>query len=116
MNLEETREKLEWRKCAFKYEQKSSYGIEKQNDMIHIHDKEVNNIAEWNLIQDIINPPKRAKILNIHYYPILHGWMNTRNGREKFKNSRILLDSGCGYTIVTGRLVEKIQPEKYALM
>ena len=45
--------------------------------MTHIHDNEVNNIAELNSLHDIINRPKRSKILNIHYSPILHGFMNT---------------------------------------
>ena len=52
--------------------------------MTRIHEKEVNNIAECNLIYDIINPPKRTKILNIHYSPIIHVFMDTRKGRAKF--------------------------------
>ena len=42
--------------------------------------------------------------------------MNTRKGRLKFKNFRILLGSGCSYTIVIGRLVENNNLEKYAVM
>ena len=42
--------------------------------------------------------------------------MNTRKGRTKLKNFRIILDSGCSSTIVTRRLVEKLNPEKYAVM
>ena len=42
INIERTKEKLEWPKRAFEWEQKSSYGIEKRNDMINICDKEVN--------------------------------------------------------------------------
>ena len=53
--------------------------------MTRIHHNEVKNISECNLLHNIINPPKRAKKLNIHYYPILHGCMNTRKGKEKFK-------------------------------
>ena len=52
--------------------------------MTRIHDKEVNNIAECNLLHDIINRPKRARNLNSHYYPIIHGCMNTRKGQAKF--------------------------------
>ena len=33
-------EKLECRKRAFEFKQKISYGIENQNDMTRIHDKE----------------------------------------------------------------------------
>ena len=55
--------------------------------MIHIHDKEVNNIAEFNLLHDITNPTKRAKNINSYYYPILHECLNTRKGRAKFNIS-----------------------------
>ena len=84
--------------------------------MIHINDKEVNKISKWDLLHDIINPPKRAKILNIHYSPILHGCMNTRKCRAKFKSIRILLDGGCSYNMLMGGLVEKLYPEKDAVM
>ena len=57
------------------------------------------------------NPPKCTKLLYIHYYPILHGFMNTRRGRSKFKNFLILLDSGCISTIAMVRLFVKIHPE-----
>ena len=53
--------------------------------MMRINNNEVKNIAECNLLHDIINPPKRANKLNIHYPPILHGCMNTRKGKSKFK-------------------------------
>ena len=59
-------------------------GLEKIN-MMRIHDKEVNKIAEFNLLHDIISLPKRTKSLNIHYSPILHGCMNTREGKARFK-------------------------------
>ena len=42
--------------------------------------------------------------------------MNTRKGKAKFKNVQILLESGCGSTIVMGRLVEKLHTDKYAVM
>ena len=45
--------------------------------MIYIHDNEVNNIAECNLLHDITNHPKRAKNINSHYSHILHACMNT---------------------------------------
>ena len=79
---------------------------------MRIHDNEVNKISECNLLHDIINYPRRAKILNIHYSPIIHVCMNTRKGKSKFNNFRILLDSGCSSTIVMGRLVGKIHTDK----
>ena len=72
------------------------------------HNNEVNNIAEYNLLYDINNTPKRAKILSSRYSHILHGCMNTRKGKVKFKNFRILLESGCSSKIVMGRLVKNI--------
>ena len=66
-SLEETKEKLDWCKRAFEYENKNSYGIENRNDMTLIHNNEVKNITEYNLLHNIINPPKRPKKLNIHY-------------------------------------------------
>ena len=63
--------------------------------MTRIHDNEVNNIAECNLLHDIINPPKRAKHFNRYYLPILYRFMNTRKGKAKFKIFRIILESGC---------------------
>ena len=84
--------------------------------MIHIHDNEVHNIAECNLLHDIINPHKRAKNINIHYYPIIHRCINTRKGRAKFKNFQILLNGGCSSTIVMRMLVQNICPEKDDVM
>ena len=72
--------------------------------MTRIHDNELNNIAECNLLHDMINTPKHTKNLISHYSPILHGFMNTRKSKERFKNFRILLDSGCSSTIVMERL------------
>ena len=39
--------------------------------------------------------------------------MNTRKGKAKFKNFRILLDSVCSSAILMGRLVEKLGPKIY---
>ena len=71
--------------------------------MTPIHDNEVKNIAECNLLHDITNPPKHTKQLNSHFYPILYGFINTRKVKLKFKNFRILLDSGRSSTIVIGK-------------
>ena len=84
--------------------------------MIYIHDNEVNHISECNLPHDIINPPKRAKNINTHYSPILHGCINIRKGRAKFKNFLIIMDSGCSSAIVMVRLVGRLSPEKDAVM
>ena len=84
--------------------------------MTRIHDNEVNNISECNLLHDILNPNKSNKNINIHYSPILHGCINTRKVKVKSKRFLILLDSGCSSAIVIGRIFEKPQPKKYAVM
>ena len=114
ISLNETKEIIELRKRALEYE--SSYVIENLDKMIYIHANEVKDIAECNLLHDIINPPKIAKNINSHYYHILHGCMNTIKGRVRFKNFQILSDSGCSSTIVMRRLFEKHTLKKYAVM
>ena len=84
------------------------YDIEDQNGMTRIHDKKVNNIAEFSLLHDIVNPVKHTKRLNNNYCPIIYEFMNNRKGKQKFNNFRILLDSGCSSMIVMGGLVLKI--------
>ena len=84
--------------------------------MTCIHDNEVNNISECYLLHDIINPPRCTKHLNSHYSPIIHGCINTRKAKTKFSKFRILLDSGCSFAVVMGRLVEIIHPKKDDVM
>ena len=84
--------------------------------MTRIDEKEVNKLSECNFLHDIINPPKHAKNINIHYSPILHGCMNIRKGRAKFKRFQVLLDSGRSSKIVMVILVEKINHEKDTVM
>ena len=70
-----------------------------------IHENEVNEIYECNLLHYILNLSKRTKNTNSHYSPILHGCMNKKNGRVTFKNFQILFDIGCSSTIVMIRLI-----------
>ena len=44
----------------FKLELRHTYGIENR-DITRIHDDEVNKISEYDLLHDIINPPKTIK-------------------------------------------------------
>ena len=76
--------------------------------LIHKNDNEVNNISEYTLLHDIINPHKRAKNIGSHYSLIIHGCMNTRRFGAKFENFKIILESECSSTIVMGRLVQKL--------
>ena len=72
-----------------------------------MHDNKIKNIAECNLLHDIIDPPKPAKTLNIHHSPILHGCINIRKVKAQFKNFQIIIYSGCSSMIVMRRIVEK---------
>ena len=81
-----------------------------------IHKNEVNKIAEWNLLNDILNPLKWTKKLDRDDSPITYVCMNTWKGRGKFKNFRILLDIGCSSTIVMISLTEKNNPKKGAVI
>ena len=49
-----------------------------------IHDNEDNNLAECNLLYDILNPSKNSKNTNSNFYPTLQGCMNTRRVRSKY--------------------------------
>ena len=49
--------------------------------MTRIHDKQINKIAELNLLHDMINPPKYTKNLNNHYSTIINVCMNNRRGK-----------------------------------
>ena len=55
-----------------------------------IHDNDRNNIAEFNLLHDIINPSKCIKNTNYHYKRILHRYINTQRGKANYKNSIIV--------------------------
>ena len=80
--------------------------------MTRIHDNEVNNIAEYNLLHDIINPCHFTKHLNSHYSPIIHECINTRKSKAKFRQFRILFDSGSSSVIVIERLFKILHHNK----
>ena len=44
---------------------------------------DANGISEWNLLNDIRIPSNHVKNTNSHYYPILHGYINTCRGKSK---------------------------------
>ena len=82
------------------------YYMKRLNDMKYMNDNKVNIISEYNLLSDILNTFKWTKNIIIHYYPILHGCMNTRRGRAKYRIFWILLDSWCISTTVIIRLTK----------
>ena len=110
------KKKLEWPELAFKFKLKNTYEIEIHNVITSINDNKLNNIAEFNLLHDLINPPKRTTFLNRYYSPILHGCMNTRKGKSRFKNFWILLDSEFSSINLMGRLVEKLHTNRDDVM
>ena len=65
-----------------------------------VHDNNVNNIAECNLLHDMLNPSKFSKTINSHYSPKLHRYINTCRGEATFNICRILLDIVCGSMLV----------------
>ena len=70
-----------------------------------VHDNNVNNIYEYNLLHDILNPSKFARNIKSHYSPILHGCTNTFRGKAKFNICRILLYIVCSSMILV--IIEK---------
>ena len=55
-------------------------------DVYYVYDNnDVNDIAEYNLPHNILNPSKGAKSKNSHFPPIRHGLINTQRGKAKFK-------------------------------
>ena len=67
---------------------------------------------EFNLLSNILNTIKHAKLKNIHYSPIMQGCMNTRSGRTKLTNVQILLDRRSSSTIVMVKLTSKLKERK----
>ena len=106
----------EWRKRESVRELEIIYDMKRLNYMNSIHNNKINNISEWNLPYDILNPSKHTGNINSHYFPILCGCMNMRRGGEKYKTFWILLDSGFSYSIVTRRLTTKHKTKKYHLV
>ena len=94
----------EWCKRVFGIELNNSY------DIYNINDDGVNNISEYDLINNnILNCSKTVKSTNFHYCAILHGCMNTCRGKLKYKNNWILLYSRCSYNIVMIMLTPKLK-------
>ena len=52
----------------------------------------------------------------MHYSSILHGCMNTQNGKAEFKNFRIILDSGCISTVLMVIIIQKPNPKEDSVM
>ena len=80
----------EWLTYELGKELKNIHDMNILNDMNFAYDNKVNNIYEWNLLHNIINPYKCTKYINIYHSPILCGCVNTRGGREEYKNSNII--------------------------
>ena len=99
-------------KRAFERKFKNINDMKILNITNRTENNEVYNISKCNLLQEILNLYKITKNTNRHYSPILNVRMNTRKGREKFKNFQILLDSGCSSTILMIRIMAIFNPKK----
>ena len=81
------------------------------NDMNRTDDNEVKNIAAWNFLYGILNYSKSTKNINIHYYTILHGYINICGGKSRYNIFWILLDGVGNITWMTPLKVDdSIQP------
>ena len=98
-----------WHKCAFERKLKIIYDINIFNSMTCIYNNKVNHIDKFNLLHDILNPSKHTKYINSHYSPILHGCVNTRKGKSKFNNFRILLYIVCSFTIFIRSMITTLK-------
>ena len=67
---------------------------------------------ERDVLSKILGPTECAKTKNCNYSPIQQGCMNTRSGREKFRNLRILLNSGRSSAIVMGNMTSKLKKKE----
>ena len=85
---------------------------------LYTHGNKVSKLSGCNLIHDILNNNKFTKILDSNYSPILQGCMSIHKGKAKFKNFRILLNSGCRSTIIMvmimKNLLQKIRSDAMA--
>ena len=108
MSLDYKKENIEWRKRDFECKIDNKNDIEIQNGMPCIYGNKVNKLDWWNLLHNILNPPKRTKYIKSHYSIILQGCMNISNGRAKLKNFWNILYSERGSTIIMGRLIKNL--------
>ena len=72
-------------------------------------------IPECNLLHDIQNISKQ-KYINRHYPTTLHGCMNTKMGRFKFKIFLIVFNSRYKSENITIRLIIKLKTKEYDVM
>ena len=99
----------EWRKRELGSKLENIYDVKSLNDMNNIHDNKVNNIAECNLLNDIVNTSKCTKDINTNYFPILHLCINTCKGRVKYNSFKDLLDSGFSPTVLMRRITTTLE-------
>ena len=83
------------------------------NDMNRTDDNEVKNIAAWNFLYGILNYSKSTKNINIHYYTILHGYINICGGKSRYNIFWILLDGVSITTIAMRNLIRKLKTKRW---
>ena len=60
MSPDDKKENTEWRRHAFERKIENKYEIESHHGINFIHGNKGNKLAEYNLLHDILNPPKRT--------------------------------------------------------
>ena len=83
------------------------------DDINHIYNQGIKYIYECNLLYGILNSPKRNKNTDSHYSLILHVCMNTRRGKVKLENFRVLLYGRCTSMILIIRLTKTLEAKEY---
>ena len=73
------------------------------------NENETDKETKFNWLKGKLRHEKRAKNITSHYSPILYGWMNTRNGKEKFNKFQILLDSWFSYSFIIVYMTSNIR-------
>jgi hypothetical protein len=73
-------------------------------------EKYFNYFENYSFTADLRRPKKRAKVEHLSLVTI--GYLNSRKGSEKLRDSKrmkILLDSGCGGTLINHHLIKKLK-------
>ena len=69
------------------------------------------NVSEMLALSDLRKPPQKYQKTN-HLTPVTVAKVNTRLGKSRFKNIRILLDSGSSGSIILEKYVRKLRMKK----
>ena len=80
-----------------------------------MHYNKVDNIYEFNLLHDILNPTKHTKNTNSDSPPILHRYMNKCRGRENIKSPK-LIGQWMWFQYCNEKSDNKLKTKTYSMM